>query len=207
MQSCELLKTSVSDATPIDLEEVKLDLRIDTNDANATLDRMIRAAGDFLEIRTGFVVNPGQYEALFGSWGDCFCHPNMTREFMRFPLRALESIEYLTAADTWEEADVTDFQVSKRAKSFILRPWPSFTAPNVFGCFDSIRVRFEAGFDTRDADTDIVGDPPRIPDGLKNVLIMLVGHYWKNRELFEADKLAEIQVGAGSMLGAYRQFW
>ena len=207
MQSTELLKTSTSDAVPIDVEEVKLDLRIDTNDADATIDRMIRAAGDFIEIRTGYVVNPGQYEALFGSWGDCFCHPNMTREFRRFPLRALESIHYLTAADDWAEADVSDFQVSKRPRSFILRPWPTFSPPNVFGCFDSIRVRFEAGFDTGDADTSVVGDPGPIPAIVKNVMIMLVGHYWKNRELFEADKLAQIEVGAGSMLGAIRTFW
>jgi uncharacterized phiE125 gp8 family phage protein len=204
----QLVKIWTSDNVPLDVDEVMLDLRVDSDDDRTTITRMIRAAGDFLEKRTGYVINAGTYRAIFNDWCDLFpCPP--TREICRAPFRGLNSISYLAARDDWQGVDVEDFQVSERQKSFLITALstfdPGIVAP--FICVDSIRVEFDAGFDPVDVDSNVSGEPRELEDGLKTLMTMLVGHYYKNRELFEADKIAQIEVGAGSMLGAYRQFW
>ena len=50
-----------------------------------------------------------------------------------------------------------------------------------------------------------------IDDGLRMLLMMVTGHYYKNREMLGlADPkygLEAVELGAMSLLGQYRQFW
>lgn len=195
----QLLKVWTSDALPVELDDVKLDLRVDSDDDDDTLERMIRGAASFLERKSGFALIPGRFEALFSEWP---CRPV---EILRAPLRDLETIAYLSAADTWTEVDTADFQISRRKRSFMLSPLPAFSAPTLFTCLDSVRVRFEAGFDVND--TGVSGESFPLEDGMRSLLIALVGHFYQNRELFAANKIGQIEQGAVTMLGAYRQIW
>jgi hypothetical protein len=95
--------------------------------------------------------------------------------------------------------------MSRRGKSFLIKPLSTFKPPNLFSDFDSIRIIFTAGFDAEDS---FFGDPLFPIEGdVKVLLHMLAGHFYKNRELFEADKLSEVEASAGSLLGAHRTFW
>jgi len=195
----EIIKTQVSEALPIPLEDLKLDLRVDSSDEDDTISRMARAAGAFLEIRTGWSVIPGTYQVLLCEFP---CGP---LEIYRSPLRDLESIEYLSAADTWDTVDLADFQISRRRKSFVIAPLSTFVAPTLFTDLDSVRITFTAGFDAEDSSFGDGTQP--IDDGVRTLMTMLVAHWYQNRELFLADKGAQIEEKAGSMLGAYRTFW
>lgn len=203
-----LAKIWTSDGLPLDLEEVKLDLRVDSSDDDATVERMIRAAADFAEIRTGYVFAPGTYYATADDWNCAFPYCDRGRvEIPKGPLREVNAISYMSGNDAWTDVDLADFLILKRKKTFTVAPLSTFDAPDLFVCMDAIRISFDAGFDPVDGDSALSGDPLPIDAGLKTMLTMLVGHYYKNRELFEADKLGEIEQGAGSLLGAYRQFY
>src|SRR5689334_16369311 len=115
MLRTELRKVLSSQALPLDLEAVKLDLRVDSSDEDRTIERMIRGAAAFLERRTGWAVIPARYHAMYSEWP---CGP---QEIYRAPLRDLLEIEALTAANTWTPVDVSDFQISRRQKSFIVQ--------------------------------------------------------------------------------------
>lgn len=204
----QLVKVFTSNGLPLNLEETKLDLRVDSSDDDETLLRMIRAAGDFAERRTGYVFNPGTYHAFFDDWDAAFnCKDRFRLELLRGPLRALNAVSYLTGNDVWADADLADFLVSRREKSFFVTPLDTFTAPDLFACVDGVRLSFDAGFDPDDMDTGLSGEDKPLDAGLKTMLTMLVGHFYKNRELFEADKMGDLELGAGSILGAYRQFY
>lgn len=201
----QLVKTWTSAALPLNLEDVALDLRLDSDDDLTTLERMIRAAGDFLEKRTGFVINAGTYRAIFNDWYCAF--PCAPLEIMRAPFRSLNSISYLSAKDTWTDVSLDDFQTSERGKSFLVTALSTFDPPDLFLCVDSVRVEFDAGVDPDSGDSNLSGDPKPMDADVKTILTMLVGHFYKNRELFDADKVAQIELSAGSLLGSLRQFW
>jgi len=203
-------KVASAGSIPVRLEDIKLDLRVDSDDENDTIRRMALGAAAFLEKRTGYVLVPGSYELTMGEW---FCDPF---EVYKAPFRALERVECLTAVDTWSEMDLSNFRVSVREKSFLIIPAAAFIRPALFEDFDSIRVAFTAGADVVEPGS---GDPNpssglnsgdgdfALDDGIRTLFLMTVAHYYKNRELFLADKEAEIIERAGSLLGAYRTYY
>ena len=191
----QIVKILTSEALPVPLEDVQLDLRVDSEDDADTVERLIRAAGSFLEIRTGWSVIPGNYTALLSEWP---CGP---LEIYRAPLRELESIEYLSDVDTWTEVDVAEFQLSRRKKSFVISPLSTFIAPTLFTCLDSVRINFAAGFDAGDSAFGDGSYP--IEDGMRTLLTMFVAEGYKNRELGSAM----LENRWSAMLAAYRTFW
>lgn len=203
-----LSKIWTSDGLPLDLEEVKLALRVDSSDEDGVVTRMIRAAADFAEERTGQVFAAGSYHVLFDDWGCCFpCKDGFRREIFRGPLREVTGVSYLSANGVYTATDLASFLISNRGKSFTITPLTDFDAPDLFMSNDGVRLEFDSGFDPADGDSNLSGEVIPLGGGLKHMLTMLVGHYYKNRELFEADKMGDLTLGAGSILGAYRQFW
>lgn len=210
----DIRKIAPATGFPISLADVKEDLRVDSADEDATIRRMMRAAAEFMEIRTGCSVLAGRYEAHFNEW--CLWAP---WEFHRWPLREVLEIAWLdTSASppTWTPVDLGQFMVRAQSKSFLVQPLHTFIAPTLCAPFSGIRVRFVSGFDvivesgqdqvSEGGDGDD-GETKAITDVMRTLLTMLVGHYYQNRELFAADKLAEVEAGAGSLLAAERKFW
>jgi len=194
-----LVKVLTSEALPISLDELKHDLRVDSDDDDDSILRMAQAAGAFLERRTGISVIPGRYEALLSEW---FCEP---LELYRHPVREMESIEYLEALNTWTAVDLTNFQQSRRGKSFLVNPLPTFTPPNLFTCFDSVKLTFTAGFDAEDSTFGDALFP--IEADVKTLLHMAVGEIYKVREMSAQDQEAAMARAVGSWLGAHRTHW
>lgn len=187
---------------PVPIDEILLDLRVDDpDDEEATVERLARGACAFIERRTGFVLLPTVYEVQLSAW------PTSSMEVLRGPFRSVEGVEYQAARDDWQAVAADDFWVSSSDRAFTLRFLSQFAAPSLWQNEDCIRVRFSAGFDA--ADESGGGQP--IEDGLRTVLLMVTGHYYKNREMLGlADPkygLEAVELGATSLLGQYRQFW
>lgn len=213
-------KTRTSNKFPIAIDEIMADLRVDSDDEARTVMRLARAAAAFLEKRTGLAVLQGTYEAKFSQWNIL-----APWEFMRSPFRELLEVSWLDgnqSPPTWEEVDLGKFFASDLAKSFLVMPLHGAShaiLPTIWAPFHGIRVRFNAGFDVilESGDAQESGDGPpddagddvslQIPDDIRTTLTMLVGHFYENRELFAADKIAEVEMSAGSLLASNRQYW
>lgn len=193
-------KMTREDALPVSIEDLLLDLRIDSDDEAATVERMARGAAEFLERRTAYVLIPGRYQVDVPGWWDG------PLEIQRGPLREIVSIQYLTDATTEVTADPAGFYVHEEDRIFSVQPLTTFTRPTLWSEVHRIRLTFDAGFQTPD-ETSSTGELMPAPDGLLTTFTMLVGHYYKNRELFAAGKIEQVELGAGNLLGAYRQLW
>lgn len=193
----EIRRISTSDSSPVDVDDVKLDLRIDGTDDEETIERMIRTAARLIEDRSGFVILQGEFEVLV----DCFAPV----EIMRGPFREMVSIKAMTGRNDWTDVDAADFRVIEKTRSFELSPFLPWTAPELYTPRAGVAIRFKAGFDNTDSAQS--GDDHPLDDKLQGILIALVGHYYENRELFMADKLTEIESTAGGLLNSIRQFW
>lgn len=193
-------KVEVSDGLPVPIEDLMLDLRVDSEDEEQTLVRMQRGASAFLERRTAYVLIPGVYQlTLPGWWAGAI-------EVNRGPLRAVESVEYLQDATTWTPVDMTNFHVQTNDREFSMRALTTFNRPALWNEVGQVRLTFTAGF-TVDEEESGFGVGPPLDDGLRTTLIMLVAHYYKNRELFAAGAMEAVEKGAEGILGAYRQYW
>lgn len=186
---------------PISLEALLIDLSIDDADAYGdTVDRLARAAAAFLALRTARCVIQTDYELRLDNWwaGQL--------EVRRAPLRDLTAIEYLTAKDTWVAVPTDQYWVVERESSFEVMLLDDFDWPDLWQIHDCIRLQFTAGYDSDTDSGSGSGDFP-LDDGLRAVFVMLTAHYFEHRELFAADKVADIELAAGSLLGSYRTYW
>lgn len=198
-----VVKRSVGNL-PISIEEIMDHLRVDDDEAEReVLHRMALGACGFIEKRTGWTMLPTQYEIILSCW------PGAMR-VQKGPLRGECSIEVRTSRDAWTAVPEVDLWSSSHGNEFVLRhvegsnPMPAPWQPQ-----DCVRVRFEAGFDSYEIPT---GESEKHPleDGLRMVLLMVTGHYYKNREMLGAGSAANgveaVEMGAMSLLGAYRKF-
>lgn len=192
-------KMTRDDGLPIPIEDLMLDLRVDSDHEAETLERIQRGACDFLERRTGYVLIPGTYQLTLPGWW------SGPMEIMRGPLREVDSVTYLAGPNDWQAADLDGFYVSDDARSFTVRPLSSFDRPQLWSEVGQVRLQFQAGYGTSDESGSDAFEAPE--PGLLTVLTMTCGHYYKNRELFDAGKLEQLELGAMAFLGVYRQFW
>ncbi|MEG1028452.1 MAG: hypothetical protein RSE34_00030 [Brevundimonas sp.] len=187
---------------PVDVEEILIDLRVDDPEDDAdTVERMARAACAFIERRTCYTLLPTEYEITL----DTFALNSWKID--RGPLRQIDAIEFQKDRDVWEAVDPELYWTTAGARDFTLRMLSAFKAPTLWQNEACVRLRFSTGFDSF---TESGGDLP-IEDGLRTVLLMVTGHYYKNRELLGAADakygLQAVELGATSLLGSYRQFF
>lgn len=198
------IMTSVplGDDLPVSIETFADHLRVDDIDAEKdVLQIMLEGAAEFLEIRTSWAMRPKRYQFHLNTlWtGGLTIH--------RGPLRGNVIVEVQTARDVWEPVDDNDIwplAQGKRTKIRAVNSWPSLTPWQDQDC---IRVSFEAGFD----DPTQTGSITPIDPGMRMLLLMIAGHYYKNRELIgtAAPKFGveAVEIGATSILGAYRSYY
>lgn len=211
----EIRRLASAKALPIALGDIKEDLRVDSDDEDKTVARLARAAASFFEIRTGCVTHAGRFEARLNSFPS-----GLPWEIRRWPLRSVEKIQYLKDASTgpvWTDVPLTRFFIDPHADHFQVDFLKSsgLAPTDVYQVATPIKMIFTAGFDTvlesgdtQSGDDFAAGEIEQpIDDGIRNVLQALIAHYYENRELFAADKAAEVEASAGSLLNAYRQFW
>lgn len=190
------------DALAVSLEEMKLSLRVDSDDEDLTIERLIGAATDYFEKRTGWVLRPATYEALIGPW----CRPFLTIE--RGPFRSITGLWWWDCETReWTQVSPTEFQVEERGNEFDVLvsedAVADFPAPTALRPMP-IRLQFEAGFDAI-GETESVGLPE---DGMIVALKGIAAVGFENREA---------GAGAGTWAGAdpakdfwlqsYRKFW
>lgn len=193
--------TALDEDLPVSVETLADHLRVDDPAAEQdTLKIMLEGAADFLEIRTCWAMRPKRYQFhLNALWqGSLTIH--------RGPLRGNVVVEVQTAPNVWEPLDASDIWALGQGKQIKVRAlsWPNV---NPWIDQDCIRVSFEAGFD----DPSQTGSITPISGGMRMLLLMIAGHYYKNRELIgtAAPKfgLEAVELGAASILGAYRSYY
>lgn len=188
---------------PLTLGEVKLDLRVDSDDEDALIVRMIGAMTDYFEHRTGWRLSPASYELLVGG-----CGPVITVE--RGPFRELTGCWYWDCEDKiWQAIDLDEITVLERGRefdltfsdaAFALLPAPTNLRPM------PVRIQFEAGFDSPEvSDTTVAG---KAEDGMYLSLLALVAVTYQKREAGDANGTwAGADPAKDHLLQRYRKFW
>jgi len=89
------------------------------------------------------------------------------------PFQALVSVEYYNAAGDLLAADLADFETRLSGDHVICKPRENAEWPNADDRADAIKITYRVGFGD-DADD--------VPAGIRHALLMLVSHWYENRE-------------------------
>ncbi len=123
-------------------------------------------------------------------------------ELPRPPLRSITSIKYKDYEGTETTLiEDTDFHVDteRNIGRVVLSyggSWPSFTPHPV----NPIKVRYVAGYD----------DDNPIPDEIKSVILLLVGHYYEHREAVNVGAInmsQKLLLGVDNLLSLHKAGW
>lgn len=157
---------------PVSLAEAKAHLRVDVDADDGLIGALIATARAHIEqiARPQLAMITQTWDKIFDDW------PATVFELRPWPLQAVTSISYTTAAGvttTWSSANYVIDTASEPGRVALVDgvSWPSVTLRRLNG----VAIRFTAGYGASGA---------AVPLALRQAILMLVGHWYENREAF-----------------------
>lgn len=152
---------------PVSREDAKQHIREDGNEQDAVIDRFIRSAREQAEAYQNRAYLEQVLELVLERL------PDMPVHLPRPPLVSLEAVTLTDEDGVTTSVPVTDFIVdtdSEPGRIFFKkgRSWPAVNLSN--GGF--LRIRYKAG----------AADVSKVPERVKLAMLMLIGHWYDNRE-------------------------
>ncbi len=184
--------TTPATESPLTKLEVKLHLKIeqDITDEDSLLDALILTATEAAEVITRRSLLPTVWTAYFDEF------PNCGEIILPYPpTSAISYIKYYdsNAAQQTLDADLYHSDIVSTPGRVLLKyneVWPVTESyrPN------AIEIRFTAGYATADA----------IPVGIKQAMLLMIGHWYANRSETSDKSPKEIPLGAEALLWPHR---
>lgn len=189
------MKRLIAPATmPLGVDEVKEHLRVEGTDEDDKISAFILAAVDHVEEYTR--------RALIEQTWELVLHEFPSRDYIaipRPPLIGVEAFEY-TEAEASEPTDFSEYAADYDRNRVVLNygeSWPAVTLDPVAG----IRIEFVSGY--FDESASPAGE--NVPDAIKQALLLLVAHWYENREPVIVGTIsADLPLTVRALLGPYR---
>ena len=173
-------------AEPLTTAEVKTHLRIDHANDDDYIDTLIIAATDYTET----VCSRSLIQGTFDLYLDAFPVDSCESIWLPSPpLISITSIKYyddLDVEQTWSAAEY-EVDTDHPYKGHVY-PARTYTWPNARNFHKSVHIEYIAGYDDSGASPEDLAD--NIPQELKHAMLLLIGHWYENRE----DTAAGIKI-------------
>ena len=180
----------------ITLAEAKAQCRIDDSDSDTLIGRLIEVARDKIDgpYGAGIALVSQQWRMSLD------CMPS--RIFVPMgPVMSIDTLTYLDDGGTRQTLSAESYTWRKEFMGAWIKPVYNGTWPTVRRDYDSVQVTFTAGFPgTSDSPVSL----ENIPATLKHAMLLLVGHYYENREAFLAGDAVELPLGFNDILNGFR---
>ena len=183
---------------PVTLAEAKLHLRVDHNDEDALIQSLIRAATEHLDGLTGIL-------------GRCLVEQVWRQDHDRFarqmiiplgPAVTAQSITWRDPAGQLSTVPSVSYDLrTDDAGNAVIRFDADYAFPTNLHESRAIAITFKAGYETNPG-------PPAtstVPDPLKVAILLLVGHWYQNREAVSAAGMASLPFAVEALIAPYRR--
>jgi uncharacterized phiE125 gp8 family phage protein len=168
---------------PLSLEDLKTQLRIDTDTEDDLILRLARAAREQVEQLTGRAMLTQSWQQSFDDWGEGSLFLDIA------PARAVTEVSVLQEDGSEEIIPAADYLLNGQRVVFTgAMPKPSFPQ-------NGIHVTFEAG----------QSDAADIPAALVQATALLTAHYYERREPYENERISAVPETVMALLSLYRQ--
>lgn len=186
-----LLLTTPPALEPVSLAEAKAHLRLDGDDEDALVSSLIETARIHVERTLGLALLTQGWSLLLDRWPDA-----PVLKFPLGPVQAVSAVEVAhadggTQAFAPEHYFLDTASIPARLALTGSQPWP-VPGRRMAG----IGIAFTAGFG------DGAGDVPR---PIRQALLLLVAHWFENREPVSLSAAVEVPATAAALLAPYRR--
>lgn len=179
---------------PVTLAEAKRHLRVDGSDEDALIDGLIRAVVSYLDGWTGIL----GCCLVEQTWRQNFDHFGCWMHLRLDPIIEIVSITYRNADG--QIATVSDShyaRVTDSTGSYVF--WDAaYSPPSDLYEQGAVSVTFKAGYPEVDGKSTV-------PDAIKLAILLMVGHWYANREAVAEGVFNEVPMSAKSLINTFRR--
>lgn len=181
-------------AAPVTLDEVKAHLREDSTDQDALIGGLIAAAVMHLDGWTGILgrcLMPQTWRQDYNCFERCLRLP-------LFPVTSISSVKYEDEAGTVQTISASNYALQNDDLGAFIRFKSTYTFAGVSAERPAVHAEYVAGY----ADADDVPAP------LKAAMLLMIGHWYANREAVSIGSGIQTQVvpmAADMLIAPYRR--
>lgn len=190
------VRTVAPAVMPVSLAEAKAHCRVDTADDDALLTGLIGAAVSHLDGYGGILGRA----IMAQTWAQDF--DGFGTDGLRLPVGDLISVTSIAYHDTANQMQTLANSVytafsDERGPFVTLRPDQAW--PLTYGRVDAVRVTWVAGFGAAADD---------VPAAIRHAILMIVGHWYENRETsIVGAPVAPLPLAVDALIAPYRQVY
>jgi len=173
----------------ISLADAKAHLRVLHDDDNGYISGLVETAGDWLfgeNSWLGRAAPSSEWELTQATF------PVGRMDIPKPPLVSVDGVFY-TPSDGGAEQAITDFRTFGEGGSGYILPAVDTDWPETDGEPESVRIEFTAGY-------------ALLPASIKHAALLLIGHWYENREAVAEAKLSALPLAVEALLMPYRNW-
>jgi uncharacterized phiE125 gp8 family phage protein len=180
--------------TPVTLAEAKAQLRVEHGDEDDLISRLIGAAVAFVDVKGAL-----GHAMISQKWGQ-WVGPNVSGKVRLIlgPVIEVNAVKYYDDAGDLQTDTLANYEVNGAEFANTIGPKDGYSWPSAADRSDAIRIEYTVGYG--EATTDV-------PETLRHALLMLIGHWYENREQATLDDLSVVPFGFDDLLNMHRNCW
>ncbi len=183
-----LKQTVAPTILPVSVAELKNHLRIDDDERNTELERIIKAATRFVEREQG-------RQLITATWQFQIAAFPLGRRPIFLPLAPLLAVSSLVYLDTNEDEQSFDYStkcvVANNRQPGMIQPKPSYFWPTTAPRIDAVTITYTAGYGATAAS---------VPETTRQAILLLAGHFYEQREETTEKLVRNIPLGVERLL-------
>jgi uncharacterized phiE125 gp8 family phage protein len=188
-----LVRVTAPAALPISVAEAKAQMRVEGNDDDTIIERLVNAAVAFVDVQG--VLGRAMITQTWGEW----LAPNPSTVLLSLgPVQSVSAIKYYDIDGALQTATLADFNVFGTPNRITITPKTSKAWPITQTRDDAIKIEYVVGYGSTSAS---------VPQTVRHALLMLVAHWYENRETTQEKQMQDLPYGFMEMMNIERNSW
>jgi uncharacterized phiE125 gp8 family phage protein len=188
-----LVRVTAPTTSPISLAEAKAQMRVEGSDDDTIIQRYIDAAISFVDVQGA--LGRAMMTQTWGQW----LSPNPgTVLLLLGPVQSVSAIKYYDTDGALQTATLADFDVFGTPNRITVSPKSGKAWPTTQTRDDAIKIEYVVGYGS---------SPVNVPQTIRHALMMLVAHWYENRETTSEKQMLDLPYGFTDMIGMERNQW
>ena len=188
-----LVRVTAPAALPISVAEAKAQMRVEGNDDDTIIERLVNAAVAFVDVQG--VLGRAMITQTWGEW----LAPNPSTVMLSLgPVQSVSAIKYYDIDGVLQTATLADFNVFGTPNRITITPKTSKAWPITQTRDDAIKIEYVVGYGSTSAS---------VPQTVRHALLMLVAHWYENRETTQEKQMQDLPYGFMEMMNIERNSW